>query len=190
MKVEHMFKTESEFTSDYIGYGVRENITIGAISLKEDQFGVKLVVPMTNAEGKKVQNEWSLKQEVSEGKKKSAAQVTMGKVTHLWNKYFPQADLDVALSGVKTNQDLATLLNSKLKGKVLDKVLFRGKEIAGKEGKANWWKAEIGFAPFASTAFAPANLVFSNTDHLTPLATNSSTSELSSSGDAEATWGK
>ena len=71
---------------------------------------------------------------------------SLEKLTHIGTKCVTRETMDSI--SADSLEDYGKKLENTLKGKVL-RIKFTGEEIEGKEGKGNWWKANIGLPRFA-----------------------------------------
>ena len=76
----------------------------------------------------------------------NATETSLKKIKHIATKIVTEGQVDSI--NVATVGEYAYALSKLLTGKAV-KIKFRGKEIAGKDGKNNWFKAEIGLPKFA-----------------------------------------
>lgn len=146
-------------TSNFIAPGICD-VTITAINLPDAAYTGSPYFEMvfTDVTGKTAPIRFYMNPDVREGAKKSAYEISMGKIKHIATKVVTEAQID-NVAGNNLNEyamNLSKLLiNKKLKMK------FVGTEVKGKEGKQNWFKAELGFAPFAETTDTmPSKLTF------------------------------
>lgn len=76
------------------------------------------------------------------------------KIKHLAKALVDEATVDATIGKVSSIQDYAAKLNALIGGKPV-RIKFSGKEVAGKEGKSNWFKAELGLPAFAESVAVP-----------------------------------
>ena len=77
------------------------------------------------------------------------------KIKHLSNAIVTAQETDATLGSISSLADYAAKLNALLGGKPV-RIKFVGKEVAGKDGKKNWVKAELGLPTFAEKITVPA----------------------------------
>jgi hypothetical protein len=151
-----MFNIEEdkEFISKYIEPGIHEDITIDSFEWEEPENGPPSVrVKLYNSQGQTAEDRFSYSEK--------AARYSNIKIKHMWDRFYTTAELEKIVG--QSNNDMyrfISLLNQKLSGKTFKQFKFSGKEIEGKDGKPNWFKATIGLPNFCSTDFSPRKLSF------------------------------
>lgn len=162
-----MFTTKgvSDSGSKYISYGVQE-VTITGVGSKEaeGQSSPSVYVDFKELRGDKVLN-------VRFAFSEKAAKYSLRKLKHLLTKVVTEKEVAEFDNREFTSvTELAKAFDEKLKNKSL-RIKFNGKEVAATEGKSNWWKAQLGFPPFAETlATNPSTLTFDKNKDLEALA--------------------
>lgn len=146
-------------TSNFIAPGISE-VVITAINLPDVSYtgSPYLEMVFTDGTGKNAPIRFYMNPEIREGAKKSALDISMSKIKHIATKVVTEAQID-AVTGNNINEYAMNLSKLLINKKI--RMKFVGTEVKGKDGKQNWFKAELGFAPFAeSMATVPSKLTF------------------------------
>lgn len=128
--------------SRFIKYGIRE-VKITGIEAKE----IDVVVPSILMNFQEINSNKTVN--VSFSFSERASQFSLRKIKHIATKIVTEKDID------DINTNTVTEYAEALKKLILNKevrIKFNGEEIDGqKNGKRNWFKSVIGFAPFAES---------------------------------------
>ena len=141
-----MFSTKgvTDNGGKYIPYGIH-NVEITGVTSKEAEgsASASVFIEFREKDGTK-----TLSERLPFSDK--ATVYSLRKIKHITTKVVTEAEIDAATANVKSVGEMAKVLNKILTGKSLT-VKFNGKEVAGSNGKSNWYKAQLGFPPFAET---------------------------------------
>jgi hypothetical protein len=146
---------DKEFISKYIEPGLHSSLRLDELSWVKEENGrsphVKVV--LSNSNGQTLEDNFSF----SEGARKYSSR----KLRHMWDRHYSTEELQRILESSNGDmQDFIEKVSHKLVGRVFDEFKVSGKEIEGKEGKANWFKGCIGLPNFCSTSYSPRKLTF------------------------------
>lgn len=136
---------EKVFVSKYVSPGIQVVKIVEVKGEEPEGFSPRLIFKFVNAEQKEVEANLYMS---------TAAQPkSMEKLLHIATKCVSRDAID----GVGGNNlvDWGKNLNQLLAGHKL-RMKFIGNEIAGKEGKGNWFKADLGLPSFAEAVEAGA----------------------------------
>jgi hypothetical protein len=143
------------FESKFIKPGIHENVKIEAITAPpvEDGKSPYIQFKFVDLEGKAAEINFYMSD--------AAMPMSLRKIKHIATKLVEESVID----GVEAPSipAYAKAISPLLCNKML-RVKFVGKEIQGKEGKQNWFKAALGLPAFAeSMGTTPTKLVFTET---------------------------
>ncbi|MBX7076938.1 MAG: hypothetical protein K1X33_06445 [Methanobacteriaceae archaeon] len=136
-----------ESQSSFIQPGIHE-VLISKMELHENE-GISSFIEMifTNSKEQTVSNRFyydSGSDEESSNRRKR----TLGQLKHISTKIVKETDFNDAYNNAKTLSDFTNSLSKLILNKSV-RIKFIGKEIPGKDGKSNWFKATIGGKVFA-----------------------------------------
>ena len=136
---------EKVFVSKYVSPGIQVVKIIEVRGEEPDGFSPRLIFKFANAEGKEVEANLYMS---------AAAQPrSMEKLVHIATKCVTRDAIDTV--GGDNLVDWGKNVNQLLAGHKL-RMKFIGNEIAGKDGKGNWFKADLGLPSFAEAVAAGA----------------------------------
>jgi len=127
---------EKEFVNKYIEPGVHRVRIIGISGTEPESGSPYLQIDFENAKEQTA----NIRFYMSEKAKKMSTE----KIIHLFSRMVTKKELDKMKA--ESLEDYGSKLDSLLGGKSC-RVKFTGEEVDGNKG--NWWKAGIGFQPFA-----------------------------------------
>lgn len=142
-------ENEKVFESNYLTPGIHKNVKLEGFEADEDRNNIKIKI---SCEGKTAEDTVVFSE--------NAVKYSIQKLTHIWDRFYPTEEWKTYAATANGIKEISAFLDRKLKGKVFDEFKLCGKEIAGKDGKQNWWKATIGLPSFCSTEFSPKPLKF------------------------------
>lgn len=149
-----MFSTKgvSETGGKYISYGIKDVKIVGIEAKESDgNSSPSLIINFEEVGTGKTQSSRFTFTEKS-------TQISLRKIKHILTKVVDETTADSITATTITQY--ATDLSNVLLSKTI-RVKFSGEEVAGKEGKNNWFKAVINFPPFAEPITVnPTNLKF------------------------------
>lgn len=145
----------------YIPYGVHE-VIIASVDAKESENGSSpaFFLNFKETKGDRVLN-------VRCAMTDKASKYSLSKIRHIGEILVGEAAID----GVRANTvtEYAAAITPLICNKPI-RVLFMGEEQQGKEGRNNWYKSMLGFAPFAESIDQnPSQLVFDANRHIKKL---------------------